>query len=795
MVIFKNPSLRFYLLVGYALLSSISLFSQSSLTGKVISGSSSVKVEMASVIIKGDNNKILAGTLTDKNGDFTLNGVTPGSYQLQVSFIGYLTSSQSVVLKQGKNTLEIPINLKESAQLLNEAVVAASVSEKSSDIEKTRINTSGTLAASKGSLAELLKSSASVTLDNGNNISIRGNSNILILIDGIPTTIGTLEGIPASSAESVEIITNPGVKYDSEGTGGIINIISRREKRDGVSLLATLNYGLTGRINGDITTSGNIKGWNLSLNLAGKHHKEVVESQLLRIFNSTGNSAEQEIFSTQNQNTISSALTAGKKFSSGDMMNFNFKFMNPGIANLQNINNIKTTGGSGSSNLRVSDFKHLRSVFEATAEYKMLLNNKRGDITFKGSFSRTKGERPGKYYEEGEYIQKTEGGGYPTNYFLQIDYLEKSNGEGIIEAGLKYFSRGNRFRFNTYMLEESSGEWVKNSFFSSDLTHDEDIYSGYINYSSPAKNELSYKIGIRAEYSTSNFIIHVNPEMLKYSKLFISPAFQIKKSLSGLSSLSFNFSRRITRPTYPQINPFVNMIDKSIFETGNKNLRPEVVSKFDLMYNFNQNGSSFQASLYLSSTKDYITQISSLYSQDALMLSYVNGQRSHKGGVEISGKYKFGKSIATAVNTNLYYGQSTGSVNGFDLSNKSLMFTGNLSLIVNMKKMGDFTTQYFYTSAQTYPQFTSSPVHFCDIGYKKGLAKEKMVLTITLSDLFNTRRWDIKSNNTIYSLKNNSKSQSRVLWLGLSFNLNKIQGQKPSKKEEESDGGLIRLGY
>lgn len=790
----KRTSTRRASLVFLCFIISSSLFSQTSLTGTVVNPTTLSGVEMASVIIKTDT-KIISGTLTDLKGNFTLSGLMPGAYFLQVSFIGFQTYSQYVTLKPGKNTLESPVKLKESAQLLNEAIVAASASEKVSDIEKTKINTTGTLAASKGSLAELLRSSASVTLDNNNNISIRGNSNILILIDGIPTTVGTLEGIPASNAESIEIITNPGVKYDSEGTGGIINIISRREKREGISFLSTINYGFTGRVNGDLTTSANFKGWNVTLNFAGKSHKEEVNSELSRKFNSSGNSAEQKIFSTQNQSTVSSALTMGKKFRSGDGLNFNFKFINPVIANLQNITNKNISGNSGSFSNRVSDFKHIRNTFEAAAEYKMVIKKNWSDISFKGSFSRTKGERPGKYYEDDMFIQKSDGGGYPTNYFFQADFSQKTDNNGVCETGLKYFSRGNNFRFKTYQLDINTGEWIYNTFFSSDLTHKENIISGYINYSSSDGKKVSYKLGLRAEYSTSEFNIIENPEEIKFDKLFLSPAFQLKNILSERSALSFNFSRRITRPAYPQINPYVNMIDKSIFETGNKNLKPEVVNKFDLMYNYSLNGTLFQASLYLSNSKDYITQISSAYSEDALMLTYVNGDRNFKGGLEISGKRRLGRSITASLNSNLYYGKTTGEVNGLDLRSKSLMFTGNLSLNYNLKKLGEFTAQYFYTSSQTFPQFKASPVHFCDLGYKKGLAKEKFSLTITLSDLFNTKKWDIESNNHLYSLKNFSKGQSRVLWIGFSFNFNKMQISKPGKKEEETDTGLIRLGY
>jgi outer membrane receptor protein involved in Fe transport len=176
---------------------------------------------------------------------------------------------------------------------------------------------------------------------------------------------------------------------------------------------------------------------------------------------------------------------------------------------------------------------------------------------------------------------------------------------------------------------------------SSDLTHDEDILSGYLNFSSASTKSFTYKIGLRAEYSTSFFKIIENPEEIYSTKLFIAPSILLKQNLSNQSSLAFSFTRRITRPTYPQINPYVNMIDKTVFETGNKNLKPEEVSKFEIAYNLGNNGHSLMTSLYLSSATDFITQISSLYDQNSLMLTYVNGEKSIKSGIEINGRYKF----------------------------------------------------------------------------------------------------------------------------------------------------------
>ncbi|OFY33912.1 MAG: hypothetical protein A2X17_02035 [Bacteroidetes bacterium GWF2_41_61] len=767
---------------------------QSSLSGRVTQGQNSAPAEFASVVLKELDSKIVAGAMTDNKGRFTIANIKSGEYLLQVSFIGYRTNNRKVVLIEGKNVMEEPVNLKESEDILGEAVVTASYSQKQSDIERTKINTAGSIAASRGSITDLLKSASSVTIDNDNKISIRGNSNILLLIDGIPTTVGSLDGIPASATESVEIITNPDAKYDSEGTGGIINVITKKEKRDGISLVSTLNYGLYSRVNGDIMTAYNKNGWNLALNYSGKYHQERIQSDLFRNFYSTSASIEQNIASSQKQNTNIVGFNAIKRFESGDLLTINLKYMHPEILNSQNITNINTSIGGGNFINRVNEFHHIRTTGEAIGEYKMVLKKEISDLTFRGSFSRTKGERPGEYYEDGVFVQKSDGGGHPTNFSFQSDYAQKIPGIGLAEGGLKFFSRGNTFKTETYLFDQTSQSWIYNTFLSSDLTHDEDILSGYLNFSSASNKSFTYKIGVRAEYSTSFFRIIENPEEIYTTKLFLSPSLLLKQNLSNQSSLAFSFTRRITRPTYPQINPYVNMIDKTVFETGNKNLKPEEVSKFEVAYNLGNNGHSLMASLYLSSATDFITQVSSLYDQNSLMLTYVNGEKSIKSGIEINGRYKFSSLFAMGLNSNLYYGKTTGESNNFDLTSSSVMFSGNLTANITPAKKGDFSLQYFYTSPQTFPQFKTKSVHYMDIGYKRGLIKDKLSATISVSDIFNTKRWDIESDNRIYSLKNNSKNQSRVVWIGLTFNINKMQLSKPTKKDEEADGALIKLG-
>ena len=139
-----------------------------------------------------------------------------------------------------------------SSVSLAEVQVTGKMNEKQVSIEKTRINVSQNISAVSGNVTDVLKSQSSINIDADNNIYLRGNSNILILMDGKPTTVSSLNSIPASNIENIEIVTNPDAKYDAEGTGGIINIITKKSNT-GLNAATTLNYGINNRINGGIS--------------------------------------------------------------------------------------------------------------------------------------------------------------------------------------------------------------------------------------------------------------------------------------------------------------------------------------------------------------------------------------------------------------------------------------------------------------------------------------------------------------------------------------------------------------
>ena len=243
--------LKFIVILTFLVFTHLVSHGQTSCTvsGKVVD-TNNLPVQYASVVVyKSD--KLLTGTLTDENGDFSFKiNRSADEHLLVIEFIGY--AKREVSFKPERSSIILDkIIIKEDAVLLGEAVVTAKMDAAKSSVEHTVIHASANMSFETGTALDILRTSSSVTLVN-DAISIRGNRNILVLLDGVPTTVGDLAVIPAANIKNIEIITSPDASYDSEGTGGIINIVSKRNVVKGFSGVISANYGFNHFVTGNL---------------------------------------------------------------------------------------------------------------------------------------------------------------------------------------------------------------------------------------------------------------------------------------------------------------------------------------------------------------------------------------------------------------------------------------------------------------------------------------------------------------------------------------------------------------
>ena len=288
-------------------------------------------------------------------------------------------------------------------------------------------------------------------------------------------------------------------------------------------------------------------------------------------------------------------------------------------------------------------------------------------------------------------VQRSESGGHPRIAALQFDYMAPL-GRGKLETGVKMTYRQNNIDHKMYEHDATTDTWQLSVPLSNDLRHREYIPAAYAMYSSKLTKLLTMKAGLRLEYSRVTLQNDKDRLDEASNSFFVAPNIVLNYRVSEPWQLSFGLSRRISRPTYPQLNPYINLIDNQTYETGNVHLKPEKANKLDL---------------------------------------------------------------------------------GYTYTGQTLKVSGNAYL--------------------NYPQFTTKTIHYCNLGIRQQLPKTSLTLSALVTDVFNTRRWDISSDNSVYTLTNTSRNRSRVLWLGFAWN---FHSYKPlvGKKQQEEDRSVIRLG-
>ena len=770
----------------------------SSISGKLLDNVSNEAVEYASVVLYSlPDTVMITGVITNHEGVFSFEKIPLGNYLIKSSFIGYETFTQTIKVDNTPFQFPEALYMTPASFSLDEVVVSASRSEKKITVEKTKVNVAQSMSQVSGNITDILKNLSGVNMDAEGNLYLRGNKNILVLIDGVPTTATSLTSMPSSSVDNIEIITNPDVKYDAEGTGGIINIVTKRDNNtQGASGRVTLNYGLYDKINGGMNLQIKKGIWGLDLSYNGRYENTQIKSDLTRNLHAQNTLLEQQIEANQTNNMHTAALLLSAIPNNTESYTLTLRGMFPQLINEQSIHGTQTKSPADKTLFnRRNEITFTRKVVEAAFSYKKTFEKNRHELSFDAALSRTKGKRPAEYFVEDILTQKSSGGGAPTNATLQTDYMKSVSKNGKIESGIKGFVRWNNFEYNFYDSDAQSNQWIVNPTFSNDLEHREYIYSAYLMYSDSLARNLFFKIGARLEYSTSNLLQKSINETIDKQFWHPFPYLQLQYNISETQNLALTLNRRITRPTYPQLNPIINVIDHTLYETGNKDLNPETSDKVEISHSLIGQKLQLRTGLFFSTTQNYITQVTLLSSPDKLILTYINGKRENKTGGNIDANYNVNKYLSINPVFSIFHSQTTGQYNEIDLSTNSFAWTGNMKLTIKPEKQTEIQAFFNYNSPVTLPQFKLGQIHYMDVSVKRTFLKNKLTASLTVTDIFNTNKWNIISDNNIYYLRNNSKSETRILWLGLAYNFNAYKpNSKMQRSSGENDNNIIKLG-
>lgn len=760
------------------------------------------------ILKKASDETFVAGTITNEEGRFSLEGIKPDNYHLEISISGYNSQNQDLFIGSLSGFIEVPIIELESSSStketkIEEVVLTSSKKNEISDkMDKKTYSVADNISQSGGSILQSMQNLPGVTVQDGK-VQLRGNDKVTVLIDGKQTALtgfgsqSGLDNIPASAIDKIEIINNPSSKYDANGNAGIINIIMKKNTKNGWNGKVGFTYGtgslwvrkenlptirpqytFTPKINPSVSLNYRKDKVNIFLQADNLYTETlnknefvtrtyddgtVINSQLKRNRNTNYLTTKAGIdwnIDAQNTLTISGSYGSEKIIDRGDQPFFN-KDLSQRLRLWQFLEDeLKTTiMGSASYQHKFKDAGHLLNVgFNYTfhrEDEKYFYDNYLPTSTGTDAFKLLSDEQV---------------------YDFNVDYVQPLK-YGRIETGIKLRNRNIPTNMNfipgiNSVLDVNAGGWA---------TYKELIPAVYGNYI--FENEKwEAELGIRLEYVKVQY--DVNPfhptyksDSYNYTQPF--PNLRLAYKLNDHNKLSVFYNRRVDRPNEVDIRIFPKYDDAEIIKVGNPQLRPQFTNSIELGHKYNWDGGYLYSALYHRFANGTITRISSIVPGSTLVYAvFQNAGKSYNSGLEMILNQKISKVYSFNINGNIYRNQ----INAFSVENlypqpnifsadQETAISGNLKLKNIFKISKGFDAQFtaVYLAPDIIPQGKIGSRFSMDLGIKKSIQNGKGELFLNATDLLNTMVIKKKIQGNGFAYTNDDHYETQVVRLGYSY--------------------------
>lgn len=762
-------------------------------------------IPFVNLVLKSEQDSaFIAGTVSSEDGRFTLTNVASGNYVLEISYIGYLTSRQPLLVGKLSQFLDLGvIELTESATSLSEVVVVGKQDAVAETLDKKTFNVSENINQSGGSLLQVMQNLPGVTLSEEGTVKLRGNDKVIVLIDGKQTALTGfgnqrgLDNIPASAIERIEIINNPSAKYDANGNAGIINIIYKKEVKEGfngkVGLAAGLGamwikkenyptirpqYQATPKINPSISINYRKKKINLFLQADNLYTETLNKNEFTDRYYNNGDIVRQQLKRNRNTNfltlkggldyylddqntiTVSALLGSEKIIDRGDE-----PFFNGDLSERQRLwkfleDELKTTGTFISS--WQHKFAQPGRVFNLGFNYtfhredeKYFFTNITPDFTGKDSFKLLSDEHVTDI--TADYVQPLKYGRFEIGAKFRRRY---------IPTNMQFFPGENS------PIDATAGGWAN---------YTETIPALYGNYIFESQ-KFEVEAGIRVEYVKIQY--DVNPEHntyksdgYYYTQPF--PNLRLAYKISDKNTLSLFYTRRVDRPNEVDIRIFPKYDDAEIIKVGNPGLRPQFTNSIELGYKTNWNTGYLYSAVYHKEMDATITRIASTVDDSNLIYNiFQNAGRSYSTGFEIVLSQEIEKWATLSLNLNGYENaiEAFTVVNQYPEENtftakKQEIFSGNIKLngLFHLPKQVDIQFTSVYLAPDIIPQGKNYSRFYIDLGIKKSIQKGKGELFLNATDVANTLRIKKRVNGDGFYYVSTDYYETQVFRLGYTY--------------------------
>lgn len=787
------------------------------ITGKVIDSLDRIGVEFANIALyKQKDSSLVTGTLTDASGSFMIEKLMPGRYYVDVKFIGYQSRRVSgIAVSPRSPKIDLgTISILTATENIDAVVVTGEKKMLLHNLDKKVFNVDKDIAVEGGSAADVLQNIPSVEVDTDGNVSLRGSSNVSILIDGRPSMLNSIEELPAQMIDRVEVITNPSAKYDPDGITGIINIVIKKQKEPGYNGMLSLNAGTGNKYN----TSVNMNWRQDKVNLFASYSFRRGQMDRFSIADRVTlfNSGVDSSFLSQNSQGQSNmffhnirggvdfyfdpkttlSFTGNLNFRSFDLDNsvFSNTFSNFNTNTLQNtrflLNSYDGIGHEYSLNFkRTYDTPGKEWTVDAffSGNSNNNFNNINQEEIFNSDSSNTR--------------ERAETDGWMNTFTFQTDYVTPFGNGGRIESGLKAQIRRSDADYVYTIFNTTNSTWDFDLNRSNHFVYSEEIFSAYGIYSNSfANGKFSYQLGLRLENQHAKSDQKTTNQVADVNRLNLFPSAHIRWEPNPINSLQLSYSRRVNRPNVFVLNPFLNTSDKFNWRQGNPYLEPEFTSSIDLSHNLNFPKTKITTSVYYRDTRNGFSRkmivIDTVASQPTLT-TFINLSHYENIGAEAVITQNIFNWWRLNASYSYYYSRLFGDV--VDGANEGRSWNAKLASFFTIKKNIDIqlTANYrapsvtvggtgrgFYMLGGA--QGKTDEMYWFDLGARINVLNRKGTITIRVSDVFRTQKIKYSSWDSNFYSYNENWRNSRVVFIGFSYRINNYR-MRPEKRIDDDE--------
>ncbi|MBS1656644.1 MAG: TonB-dependent receptor [Bacteroidetes bacterium] len=724
-----------------------------SITGKVLDENKQ-PVSFASVtLLNAADSSLIKGEVSDEAGDFDIENISAGNYILNISFLGYEPYSREINVVQSTDVGAIDL-MKVSASL-QEVVVTAAKPLLERENDKIVMNVESSALASAGNALDVLQRAPGVIVDNDGNIRLKGKQGVLVMIDGKETYLSPdqlaaqLRNTAAETISKVEVISNPGAKYEAQGSAGIINIVTKKNRRQGFngSVNGSAARGESWSYDCGLNLNYRDKKFNLFGNYNYSNDDQVQQRDIWRNVNYEGELTRIHDDNVQTNHYNDNNFKAGIDYFINEKNTLGFvasgyvfhekddNFTDVTVFNSNDVVESSSTS-EGDINDRFNNislnlnynakFDSLGRELTVNADYAYYdgLNND----TYTTTYFNTEGNQTG----DPDYLNNYN----PTTVdikSLKLDYTQPLNSKLKLEAGGKFSYVITDNDLQVTQLENN--EWVNDPTRSNHFRYTENINAAYVNLAAQFK-KLSLQAGLRGEQTIANgnSITIDNTFDRNYFQLF--PSLSLNYAMNDNNSFGFSYSRRIDRPRYQSLNPFVFYLDQYLLGVGNPNLKPQLTQSVSLSYTLKQ---KYTVSLDYSYTVDNIIDL--FYQNDSTRVVYEkpdNFDHQHYVDASFFAPIDVTKWWSVTPAVTVYYITETEQYESTVFTKSDVSWNGNLQNNFRLPDGFSLDVSAFYQSSGIWSIAEFKAFGSVDAGVKKNVLKDNGTIRLSVQDIFNT---------------------------------------------------------